>query len=174
MIIQIDSRQKMNQKHHKIKEQWFVDNGHEVVKSKCLVGDYICPSNGSVAVDTKQNCMELYNNLIQDHSRFHNECENAQRYGIKLHILIENDHGYTEPEDILRWVNPQWKYYWNEKRKAEKHGGKVRKPPAKNVQLLKIMHSMNKKYGVVFEFCKTEDAGKRIVEILTGQENRDA
>ena len=163
----------MGKKHHKIKEQWFLDHGHEVVHSKCLVGDYICPSNGSVSVDTKQNCTELYNDLITDHKRFSAECQNAQKYGIKLYVLVENDKGFKEPRDIINWKNPQMYRYWKAKRKAEKEGKKLPKPPASNIQLIKIMHTMSKKYGVVFEFCKTEEAGQRIVEILTGKENGD-
>lgn len=168
MVIQIDTRQQMHKKHHEIKEQWFIDNGHEVVHSKCLIGDYVCPSNGSVAVDTKQSCSELYSDLIQDHRRFHDECVNAQRYGIRLYILVENNDGFTNPDDILKWKNPQMFRYWKAKRKAEKNGDKIPKPPAGNVQLLKIMHSMHRDYGVDFLFCKTEDAGLKIVELLGG------
>ena len=165
MIIQIDTRQQMHKKHHEIKEQWFIDNGHEVVHSKCLIGDYICPSNGSVSVDTKQNCSELYNDLIQDHRRFHDECVNAQKYGIKLIVLVENKDGFTEPRDILKWKNPQMFRYWKAKRQ-----GSTQKPPASNVQLLKIMSSMHRDYGVDFMFCKTEDAGQKIVELLGGND----
>lgn len=164
MIIQTDTRQQMQRKHHQIKEKWFLDNGHEVVHSKCLIGDYVCPSNGSVAVDTKQNCSELYADLIQDHARFHNECVNAQKYGIRLIILVENKDGFTKPEDIKKWKNPQWFRYWKARR-----NGSTQKPPASNVQLLKIMHSMSRDYGVEFQFCSTEEAGQRIVDILTGK-----
>ena len=167
MVIQIDTRQQMGKKHHKVKEQWFLDHGHEIVKSKCLIGDYVCPSNGSVSVDTKQNCTELYNDLITDHKRFSAECSNAQKYGIKLYVLVENDKGFKEPRDILNWKNPQMYQYWKAKRKAEKEGKKPPKPPASNVQLIKIMHTMSKKYGVEFLFCATEEAASIIVELLT-------
>lgn len=168
MIIQIDTRQQMHKKHHEIKEQWLLTNGHEIVHSKCLIGDYVCPSNGSVAVDTKQSCTELYSDLIQDHRRFHDECVNAQKYGIKLYILVENKDGFTEPRDILYWKNPQYFRYFKAKRKAEKNGEKIPKPPASNAQLLKIMSSMHRDYGVEFLFCATEDAGAKIVELLGG------
>lgn len=167
MIIQCDTRQKMGKKHHQIKEQWFLDNGHEVIHSKCLVGDYVCPSNGSVAVDTKQHCSELYQDLIQDHERFHNECVLAQKCGVKLVILVENSDGFTKPEDIKRWTNPQMYRYWKAKKKAEQAGLKPPKPPASNVQLLKIMSSMTRDYGVEFQFCSVKDSARRIVEILT-------
>lgn len=165
MVIQVDTRQKMSQKHHKIKEQWFIDHGHTVVHSKCLVGDYVCPSNGSIAVDTKQSCTELYSNLISDHRRFHDECVLAQECGIKLIILVENKEGFTKPEDIRNWKNPQYFRYW----KAKKNGS-TQKPPASNVQLIKIMHSMSRDHGVEFVFCSTEEAGAKIVELLGGSE----
>ena len=165
MIIQCDTRQKMGQKHHQIKEQWFIDNGHEVIRSKCLIGDYVCPSNGSVAVDTKQSPSELYSDLIQDHVRFRNECLNAQRYGIKLYILVENTHGFKALNDLHKWKNPLWYRYWQAKKK-----GSNQKPPATNLALIKIMYSMNKKYGVEFLFCSTEEAGAKIVALLGGQD----
>lgn len=163
MVVQIDTRQKMHKKHHEIKEQWFIDNGHVVVHSKCLVGDYVCPSNGAVAVDTKQSVSELYSDLIQDHQRFHKECVLAQECGVKLYILVENKDGFTKPSDIRNWKNPQMFRYW----KAKKNGSK-QKPPASNVTLIKIMSSMTRDYGVEFLFCATEDAGAKIVELLGG------
>lgn len=167
MVIQCDTRQKMSQKHHKEKEQWLIDHGHELVRSKCLVGDYICPSRGSVSVDTKQSCSELYSDLIQDHERFHNECVNAQKYGIKLIVLVENNDGFEKPDDIMKWKNPQMFRYWKAKKIAERNGQKPPKPPASNLQLLKIMRSMHRDYGVDFEFCKTSEAGQRIVDLLS-------
>lgn len=169
MVIQIDTRQQMNKKHHKVKEQWFIDHGHQVVKSKCLVGDYVCPSNGSVSVDTKKDCTELYADLIQDHARFHNECVLAKDCGIRLVILVENKDGFKKPEDIIKWKNPQMYRYWKAKRIAERDHVKPPKPPASNVQLLKIMHSMSRDYGVEFMFCTTEEAGEMIVKILSGE-----
>lgn len=167
MIIQIDTRQKMQKKHHKMKEKWFTDNGHTIVKSKCLVGDYVCPSNGSISVDTKQNCSELYQDLIQDHARFHNECVLAQQCGIKLIILVENTDGFKKSDDIMKWKNPQMYRFWKAKRKAERDGSKIPKPPASNLQLLKIMNSMSRDYGVEFQFCHPTVCAERIVELLS-------
>ena len=164
MVIQQDSRQKMHKKHHEVKAQWFITHGHEVITSKCLCGDYVCPSDGSVSVDTKQHCGELYQDLIQDHRRFHNECELAQKCGIKLYVLVENKDGFKQPEDILNWKNPLMFRYYKDKKK-----GIDRKPPASNVQLLKIMHSMERDYGVEFLFCSTEEAAPMIVKLLGGE-----
>lgn len=158
MVIQCDTRQKHTQKNHKAKEAYFVSQGFTVLKSKLAVGDYMFPT-GSISVDTKKDCVELYGDLIQDHVRFRNECILAKECGIRLVILVENELGFTKPEDIMQWKNPQMFRWWK--------SGKKGKPPAPNLTLLKIMHSMATKYGCEFRFCKSADAGKQILEILT-------
>lgn len=168
-IIQCDSRQK--RKHHDRKEKYFEEQGYKLVHSKTLVGDYCIPSNGSVSVDTKASISELYQNLIQDHNRFHNECVLAQEAGIKLYILIENKDGIRSVDDIREWKNPQYFRYLKAKKKAIASGQKEPKPPASNVQLIKIMHSMNRDYGVSFVFCKPEDAGAEVIRLLTESED---
>ena len=46
-------------------------------------------------------------------------------------------------------------------------GGKPRYPDAmRGVTLMKACMTMERKYGCRFEFCKPEDAGARIMEIL--------
>lgn len=166
-VIQCDTRQKMNQKHHRMKEEYFKSQGYTLVHSKMLAGDYSIPSNGSVSVDTKQSLTELYGNLITDHARFHNECVLAQQCGIKLYIVVECKENYTSIDDIKNWKNPQMFRYYKEKRKAEHLGIKPPKPPASNVQLIKIMHSMTRDYGVEFVFVPQQLSGKKIIEILT-------
>ena len=164
-IIQCDSRQK--RKHHDRKEKYFESNGYKLVHSKMLVGDYCIPSDGSVAVDTKADISELYGNLIQQHDRFHNECVLAQEAGIRLIILVENKDGVKTVDDLKKWKNPQMFRYYKAKRKAEREGKKPPKPPASNIQLVKIMHSMTRDYGVEFLFCKPEESGAEVIRLLT-------
>lgn len=170
-IIQCDSRQK--KKHHDRKEKYFEEQGYKLVHSKMLVGDYCIPSNGSVVVDTKADLTELYGNLIQQHDRFHNECVLAQEAGIKLYILIENKDGIKSVDDVRKWNNPQMFKYYKARRLAKTNGEKEPKPPASNVQLIKIMHSMNRDYGVDFRFCKPEEAGAEVIRILTRSEESE-
>lgn len=165
MIIQCDTRQKL--KHHTAKESYFRSKGFELVYSKMLVGDYCIPSNGNVAVDTKKNISELYQNLIQQHKRFHNECILAQRCGIKLYILIENNNGIKDLEGVIEWENPQLVKYRKQCRDARDHGRKEPKPPASNEHLIKSMTSMSRDYGVKFLFCNPDEAGEIILKILT-------
>lgn len=163
-IIQCDTRQK--RKHHDRKEKYFVEQGYKIVNSKMLVGDYCIPSNGSVVVDTKADISELYGNLIQQHDRFHNEAVLAQEAGIKLYILIENKNGVTCVDDVMKWKNPQMFRYYKACKLAKVNGEKEPKPPASNLQLIKIMHSMTRDYGVEFLFCKPQEAGAKVLELL--------
>lgn len=161
MIIQQDTRQK--QKHHLNKEKWFEKHGIKVVNSKCIVGDYIIPSDGSISVDTKKDIGELYSNLIQQHDRFVREASLSQELGIKLYILVENEQGIKDKQGILKWENPQY-FVWLKK---QRQGVKCRRP-VPNQQLLKMMCTIEKKYGVTFLFCAPYESAEKIVELLTG------
>lgn len=152
-----DTRQKVG-KHDK-KHEFFSANGIRVIRTKLLCGDYTLPKDQSISVDTKKDCVELYGDLIQDHERFRNECILAKECGIRLVILVENELGFTKPEDIMQWKNPQMFRWWK--------SGKKGKPPAPNLTLLKIMHSMTAKYGCEFRFCNSTVAGREIINILT-------
>ena len=167
-VIQSDTRQKL--KHHEAKERYFIEQGYTIVKSKMLVGDYCIPSRTNICVDTKANIGELYSNLIQDHERFRAECQYAQDCGIKLVILVENDQDIRTIDDVKRWKNPRMFAYYKKRGSFMRRGLKPPPPPASNVQLVKIMWSMQKKYGVEFQFCAPEDAGRRVIEILEGED----
>lgn len=171
-ILQVDTRQK--KKHHERKEAYFQSQGYRLVNAKCLVGDYQIPNRTNISVDTKASIGELYSNLIQDHERFRAECQLAQDCGIKLVILVENDQNIRSIEAVKHWKNPRMFAYYK-KRKACLHRGlEPPKPPASNVQLVKIMWSMTKKYGVEFQFCSPEEAGRRVLEILEGNDESGA
>ena len=162
MIILEDTRQTEGK--HKVKHEWFKKNGIEIRRTKLYVGDYTLPTSQGICIDTKQHCRELYQDLISDHPRFHNECERAMECGIKLIILVENKDGIKSVEEIKEWKNPLFYKYWRDKKK-----GVERKPPASNVQLIKIMHKMNRDYGVEFMFCTPEQSAAKIIELLGGQ-----
>ena len=164
MIIQQDTRQKL--KHHTLKEKWFEEHGIKVVHSKCIVGDYIIPSDGSISVDTKKDISELYSDLVQQHNRFKRECELAQELNIQLYILVENQDRITCIDDIIKWKNPQY-IMWL---KRQRQGVKC-KPPVGNQQLLKMMYTMQKKYGVIFLFCHPLQSAETIVKLLTKVED---
>lgn len=167
-IIQIDTRQKLNKHHHIAKEKYFESVGYKIVRSKCLVGDYCFPNNGSISVDTKQSIGELYQDLVQDHDRFKRECILAQECGIKLHVLVENKECFRKVEQIKLWKNPLMFAYLKRKNLAIKNHEKPPKPPVSNIQLIKMMSTMEKEYGVEFHFCPIKDAGKMVLQLLNG------
>ena len=146
-----DTRQKPDKNEH-IKIQ-LEELGYKVVRSKLFVGDYQFADSGKIVVDTKLNLQEVVGNVIQQHDRFRSECIRAKEAGIKLIILI------TEPKvtclsDVFGWWNPRLRYS---------------KKATTGRQLGKILYSMKEKYGVDFQFCKKNEVGKRIVELLGGE-----
>ena len=166
MIIQEDTRQK--QKHHIRKEQWFESHGIKIVHSKCIVGDYIIPSDGSISVDTKKDIGELYQNLVQSHNRFVSECNLADELGIKLYILVENEDGIKCLDDVLNWKNPQYFVYL----KRQRQGVKC-KPPVSNISLIKMARTIEKKYGCTFLFCSPLESAERIYRLLLKVEDNE-
>lgn len=175
---------------HENKRKYFSENGIECVRIPLPVGDYILSNEKveevlkrkekrgipvkkmdllgtyDVCVDTKFSCSELYSDLIQDHERFRDEVKLALNNNIRLIILVENKDGIKDIEDLINWKNPQMFRYYKAKRKAELEGKKIPKPPASNVQLIKIMHSMARDYHTIFKFCKPEECGAEIVRLL--------
>ena len=149
-----DSNQKANQ--HTAKREYFTQVGAEIIRLRLPVGDYmVLPP---VAVDTKQDIYEIANNIEHDHTRFRNECIKARTLGCRLIILIENEDGITCLDDLSGW------------RESDEHfrmrGGKRR---IEGKRLAACMTTMNKRYGVEFMFCTPSEAGKRVVEILGGE-----
>lgn len=152
-IILCDTRQKKD-KNRYIDEQ-LEHLGYKVDRCKLYTGDYTWATNQSICVDTKANMGEIESNLIQDHERFREECIRAKDAGIQLVILIQ-DNWITKLSDVFAWTNPRMFYT----------RGKIK--PVNGRTLGKIMMSMEEKYGVIFKFCKKDEAGKRIVELLSG------
>ena len=150
LVILEDTRNKPEKNKH-IREQ-LESLGYKVERSKLYCGDYSWATNQSVCIDTKQGLSEVVGNVIQDHERFRAECIRAKEAGIKLVILI------VEPKvtclaDVFGWYNLRLRYS---------------KKATTGRQLGKILYSMREKYDVDFQFCKKDEVGKRIVEILSG------
>lgn len=150
MTIIEDTRQQKNK--HKLKESYFVDNNIKVVRSKLPVGDYANIKDLSIIVDTKANIQEVIGNVTQQHRRFVEECELANQSDIQLIILVENTDGITKIEDLYRWWNPRLRY------SPKATTGKT---------LAKILHGIEIRHGVKFVFCRPEESGKTIIELLT-------
>lgn len=145
-----DTRQQKDK--HLIKHEYFADNDIKVVRSKLPVGDYANMKNMSVIVDTKKDIQEIIGNVTKGHKRFVAECDLATDNDIKLIILIENKDGICCIDDLESWYNYRLK--WS--------------PQATTGQRLKkILQGIEMRHGVKFEFCRPEDAGSKIIELLS-------
>jgi ERCC4-type nuclease len=153
MVIQVDSREKARAIQKIIAE--FDNRGIKWFVSKLPVGDYQSLDNPRLVIDRKQNLLELCGNVCQQHKRFKAELGRANEYGIKLIVLCEHGRGIKSLQDVMAWENPRLK----------------ESPLAvSGERLFRILTAMSSKYGVEFLFCTKQETGKRIVEILSGQE----
>ncbi len=198
MLLIEDKGQKEGQ--HILKNRYFSNNEVEVLRAPLPVGDYVIASEKimdvihrksvrkmevkkmdflgtyNVSVDTKKDMQEIVGNICgKAHPRFRDECILAQNNGIKLYILVENTEGVSAIDDVFRWQNPRLHHY---NKIAYMHNvGKwlsVPLPKAKPTSgqtLAKAMLTMQLKYGVEFVFCRPENAGAKVIELLGGKED---
>lgn len=152
------------------------------IKKMDFVGTY------DVCVDTKKDIEELLSDVIgKQHPRFRDECIFAQNNNIKLYILVENiggEIGHTgiynktieSLSELHSWKNPRLfimqnsseviGYYKNGKPRYKR----VQKYPkaTKGEQLMKACMTMEHKYGCTFLFCKPNEAGEIVINLLRG------
>ena len=153
MVLQEDTRNQPGK--HKNIAAYCKQQGIEIIRTKLLVGDYMLTGEGSggISVDTKSGVPELAMDIFQQHERFRNECETAQRCGITLIVLTEEVlpggrlENWRSPVD--RFGRPRCKF-----------------DPA---ILKKAMITMQDKYGVRFRFCDGRSTGKELFEYLKGE-----
>lgn len=180
---------------HILKNRYFENNEIEVLRAPLPVGDYIIANDKvsdvihrkakrnmevkkmdflgtyAVAVDTKKDMQEITGNICgKSHPRFRDECILAQNNGIKLYVLIENADGVKSVEDVFKWRNPRLERY-NRIKYMQSCGKWLNAsipitPPTSGKTLAKSMLTMQLKYGVEFVFCRPEEAGKKIIELL--------
>ena len=149
MVIVEDSRNQIGK--HKNINAYLQSVGLRVIRSKLIVGDYVIANRQDTSIDTKKDMVETSMDLFRDHKRFRAECQLAKDCEIRLVVLIE-DNTVSNYEELLQWVNPQ------PNRSALTPNGE---------RCFKVMKAMEYTYGVEFQFCKKQDTGKRILQILT-------
>lgn len=157
MVLLEDSRNQAG-KHRNI-EAHCKQNGIEIIRQALNVGDYMLSGpefggiKGDICVDTKMGVPELASNIFQEHERFRDECERAQRLGIKLVVLVEE---VLPGGRLENWRSPM---------------GKDGRPRYRfdPVTLKKAMITMQDKYGVAFRFCDGRSTGKVLIEFLKGE-----
>lgn len=136
------------------------------VKKMDLLGSY------KVSVDTKRDIAEIIGNICGlQHDRFRDEVILAQRNQIKLYILVENADGVSTLDDLDAWENPRARMKkWIREANGSSKQVLVSPNATKGTTLAKAMRTMQKEYGVQFLFCRPEDAGKKILELLGAAE----
>lgn len=157
----VDTRQKEDK--HTLKHDWFKAHGFRLVRTKLYVGDYQLVG-GTRTVDTKEHILELASNIDQQHERFRRELINARDAGFQLTILVENEDGVTDLATLSAWVNPR----------NAINRRKGLKPPIDGERMAKACATMERKYGVRFEFCRPDEAGERVIKILENGGKADA
>lgn len=150
MVLYEDTRQQAG-KHLNVHE-WCRVNGVEIIRQALNVGDYQIAGKGDISVDTKTGVPELASNVFQEHERFRDECERAQRCGITLIVLTEEE---LPGGRLENWRSPM----------GRDGQPKFRFKPE---TLKKAMITMQDKYGVRFRFCCPEDTGSYLIDYLTG------
>jgi ribosome-associated protein len=149
MIIQICSRE---QNKKKITD-YFDSQSIEWFVSKLPCGDYANPQNMKTIVELKHShndgLQELVMNLCRtvNHQRFKNEILLAKKIGVENFIVLIASKDITNVDEIHLWKN---KY------------GKVNPETFE-----KIVKTFRDKYNIKFEFCKPNECGKKIIELLT-------
>ena len=179
MTIMVDSREHDGKNEHVLK--YFRENGINYINKEnfgniaLTVGDYMESTNKRISVDRKNSISECYSNIVQQHVRFRDECIRAQQCGIKLIILVE-DESITDLRGVEHWKNPRY-IQWCKIRSMQSvcKAMKIKQPkqpPLSSIQLMDRMKVMSDRYGIDWQFTPKAECGKRIVEILGGQDGR--
>ena len=145
---------------HEIKHAAFDAAGDKFLRCKLPVGDYALFPR--VAVDTKADMAEIAQNIggtASEHARFREELKLAREYGCQLFILVENEDGIEDLEQVAYWTNPRLAY-----------SDRAINGP----QLMRAMKTMQERYGVVFLFCRPAEAATVIKDLLRGGGEGDA
>lgn len=153
MLIIQDTREKEGKKEHILKV--FRRYGYTIVREKIDVGDYMFSHESKITVDVKENMLEVVSNLTTQHERFKRELIRANENNKKLFILVEEP--LKSIYSVQFWKSPIYKF------------GKLKGKPITNINphtLMKMMITIQNKYNCEFVFCKKEETGKKILELL--------
>ncbi len=155
MIIECDTRQQ-KQKHI---TDYFDENGIKYIRNKLYCGDYKKVDSPKVIIDTKKDLVEISGNLCRtlEHNRIKREIAKACDIGCERFVFLIADNKIEDVSQVANWKVPTKK----------KDGSLYTKVRPEILQ--KIMETMMKKYGVEFVFCKKKEMGKKIVELLEGE-----
>lgn len=145
-----------------------IERRGDKLKKQDLVADI------KVVVDSKKGCEEVAMNICSSsHNRFRDEAILAQKMGATFYVLVENKDGIKSIDDVFKWQNPRMHRY-NKVRYMHSIGkwNDIPEPKAKPTSgqtLAKSMLTMQYKYGCEFVFCRPDESGAKIIELLTRQ-----
>jgi predicted peroxiredoxin len=152
MLIIQDQREKHG--HHNNIEEYCKQHDIPIIRKRLEVGDYmlgtiengVAKPIGKRSVDLKGGGMlETANDLYRDKKEFNKKYKKCLDNGIQLYVLVEQE--VKSLSDILSWSSPH-----------SKISGKM---------LYDMIDRVRKSYGVKFVFCKKEDVGRMVVDILS-------
>lgn len=150
MILIEDTRQQKDK--HTLKNEFWASEGDVVVRCKLPFGDYC--RMPTISVDTKANIEEICQNMcgsMSEKRRFAEEVKGAKDAGCRLVFLIE-DGRYLNITDL--------------------YGEKIQLRSGLTIngdQLALAMDTMAGRYGCEFRFCRPEDTGRIVKEILQNE-----
>ena len=156
MVVQIDTREKPKAIAAILEE--FDRQGVRSIRSKMYVGDYMDIENPHIVIDRKQSILEIAGNATSQHDRFKRELMRLNDIGASMVVLIEQNRykdvrgewvTVREISDLIGWKNPR---------------GMVDGP-----RIYQILNAWEHKHPVRFEFCRSDQTGRRILEILDGR-----
>lgn len=134
----------------------------------------ICNENG-FPDDAEKEFQKLY---VKRRGFFHRGLKRAEFGDVKLYVLVENEDGVKSIDDLFRWHNPRLDIWMNSDevigywKNGKPRYRRVQKYPyaTKGETLAKALLTMQTKYGVEFLFCRPEESGEKILELLGVEE----
>lgn len=141
-----------------------------------------------VTVKTTTAEKEFQNLYVQRYGFLHRDIKRAVNNGTKFIMLIEVNRNINSIDDVEHnFVNKrQWLYEkkvckdWDIPKGSDfsqavddlrAQGASIPIGPMTGERVSKIMRTMEAKYGVEFHFCRKNESGKRILELLGVDEN---
>ena len=154
MTIIVDTREKPRAITKILAE--FDRQGIHVVRRALSFADYWNPDNPDRIIDRKQNLLEVAGNVVQQRARWLREVDRCNRAGCHLIVLVEHGGRIRKLDDVIGWKNPR-----------------IRVSPlaVSGERLFKILKQMELTYGIEWQFCSKAQTGKRIIEILRGEDD---
>lgn len=143
-MIYVDTREK---KWEHIKK-YFDSHNIEYASIALPTGDYISTERPQIIIDRKHNLQEICGNLSngkENINRFVAECKRAHETKARFIVLIEGTNAKSV-RDLSGW-----------KSRYSRHTGKW---------LVDKMFNLTVSYGVEWQFCKSNETAKKILELL--------